>query len=71
MADVEEAAGARAVDDLVEGVRLGGGGVGVEGDVNGGEAMGVSGGVAAGLIADVLIRGAAVGGFGSGGGVGR
>ncbi|GER47849.1 hemolysin transporter protein shlB [Striga asiatica] len=53
-----------SVDDLVEGVRLGGEWVGVEGDVLGGEAVGR--GVAAGLVADVLTcRAAAVdpGGF--------
>ncbi|RYQ98299.1 hypothetical protein Ahy_B08g094347 [Arachis hypogaea] len=33
--DVEEAAGLRAVNDLIEGVGLGGGRVGVEGDVAG------------------------------------
>lgn len=63
MADVEEAAGARAVDDLVEGVGLRGGGISIEGDVNSREAMVVSRGLAAGLVADVLIRGAAVVGF--------
>ena len=62
MLDVEEAAGAAPVDDLVEGVGfVGGGGVGVEGDVPGGEPLVVVGGaVAAGLLADVLVGGAAV-----------
>ncbi|GER44400.1 cyclin-dependent kinase [Striga asiatica] len=53
-----------SVDDLVEGVGLGGEWVGVEGDVFDGEAVGR--GVAAGLVADVLTCGAAtvdLGGF--------
>lgn len=66
VADVEEAAGLGAVDDLVEGVGFGGGRVGVEGDVFGGEAVVVGDIVAAGLVADVLVSGAAV--FGDVGG---
>jgi hypothetical protein len=58
--DVEKAAGLRAIDDLIEGVGLGGGGrVCVEGDILGREAVGVGRVVAAGLIADVLVGGAA------------
>lgn len=60
MLDVEEAAGLGAVDNLVEGVGLSGGGrVCVKGDILGGESVGVGGVVAAGLIADVLVGGAA------------
>lgn len=60
MLNVEEAAGAATVDDLVEGVGLGGVRGGVERDVLGGEAVVVEGGLAAGFFADVLIGGAAV-----------
>lgn len=56
MLDVEEAAGAAPVNDLVEGVRLRTVRIGVERDVFGGEALVVVGGaLAAGLLADVLI----------------
>ena len=62
--DVQEAAGLGAVDDLVERVGLrggGGGGVGVEGDVLGREEVVVVGRIdAAGLVADVLVGGAAM-----------
>lgn len=57
--DVEEAARLGAVDDLVEGVGLGGGRVGVKWDVLGGEEVGVEIVVAAGLIANVLVSWAA------------
>lgn len=57
MLDVEEAAGLGAVDDLVEGVGLGGERRSVEGDVACGEILELR--TAASLVADVLI-GAAV-----------
>lgn len=71
--DVEEAAGLGAVDDLVQGVGLGGGRhVAVEGDVLGGEVVAVGGVVAVGVVADVLaaFRGGAFDGgeMGFGGG---
>ena len=70
--DVEEATGLGAVDDLVErvGLRRGGGRVGIERDVFGREEVVVVGSIdAAGLVADVLVGGAAMLG-GGGGGVG-
>ena len=63
---VEEAAGLGAVHDLIEGVGLRRGGVGVEGHVLGGEEVVVVGRIhAAGLVADVLVcRAALLGGGG-------
>jgi len=59
--DVEEAAGLGPVHDLIEGVGLRRGGVGVEGHVLGGEEVVVVRRIhAPGLVADVLIRGAAL-----------
>ncbi len=60
MLDVQQAAGAAPVDDLVEQIGLLGGaagGDGLEGDVLGGEVV-RSRAVAAGLVLDVLIGGA-------------
>lgn len=68
MLDVEEAAGSGTVDDLVEGVGLGGIRGGVEGDVFCGEVVGFD--MAASLLADVLVGGAMVAGGGSRGRVG-
>jgi len=68
--DIEEAAGLGAVHDLVEGVGLRQGGVGVERHVLGGEDVLVVRRIhAAGLVADVLVCGAALLGGGGGGGV--
>lgn len=68
--DVEEAAGLGPVHDLIEGVGLRRGGVGVEGHVLGGEEVVVVRRIhAAGFVADVLICGAALLGGGGGGGV--
>lgn len=68
---VKEAAGVGPVDYLVEGVGLGGGGgrwVSVEGNVTGGEVVGVGGVVTASLVANVVVRVLGGGGGRRGGG---
>lgn len=60
MLNIEEAARLGAIDDLVEGVGLGGGCGGVEGNVLSGEMVPVREVVAAGLVANVLVGGASV-----------
>ena len=55
MLDVEEAAGAAAVDDLVEGVVLAGSGGSVEGDVSGGEGIRGGGALETCVVADGVL----------------
>lgn len=67
MLNIEKATRLGAINDLVERVGFGGRRVGVEGDIFGGEFVVVSDIVAASLVANVLVEGAAV--FGGGAGV--